>query len=187
MRRTHVTPASTLVAPDAFTPAPPLSGAGSSINTGSHALLVETDREAISLSFLLDGVVLITGEVDRTTPFEAGFDGHEALRDGSWHADPLILDDHALVVRLRDRGLVILSGCGRAGIVNTVRYARRLTGHDTVTAVVGGFHLSGPMFEPIIEPTVQALAELSRRLSYLPTAPGGKPGISLPRGSRTRL
>jgi 7,8-dihydropterin-6-yl-methyl-4-(beta-D-ribofuranosyl)aminobenzene 5'-phosphate synthase len=138
-------------------------------------------------SFLLDGAMLITGEVDRTTAFETGFQGHEALRDESWHADPLILDDQALVVRLRDRGLVILSGCGHAGIVNTVRYARRLTGHDAVTAIVGGFHLSGPMFEPIIEPTVQALAELSRRLSYLPTAPGGKPGISLPRGSRTRL
>ena len=33
-------------------------------------------------SFLLDGAVLITGEVDRTTPFETGFAGHEALRDG---------------------------------------------------------------------------------------------------------
>src|SRR3954470_13107714 len=35
-------------------------------------------------SFLLDGAVLITGEVDRTTPFETGFHGHEALRDGQW-------------------------------------------------------------------------------------------------------
>jgi 7,8-dihydropterin-6-yl-methyl-4-(beta-D-ribofuranosyl)aminobenzene 5'-phosphate synthase len=115
-------------------------------------------------SFLLDGAVLITGEVDRTTAFETGFQGHEALRDGSWQADPLILDDQALVVRLRDRGLVILSGCGHAGIVNTVRYVHRLTGEDAVTAVVGGFHLSGPMFERIIEPTVEALAELSPSL-----------------------
>jgi 7,8-dihydropterin-6-yl-methyl-4-(beta-D-ribofuranosyl)aminobenzene 5'-phosphate synthase len=41
---------------------------------------------------------------------------------------PLILDDQAVVVSLADRGLVILSGCGHAGIVNTVRYARKLTG-----------------------------------------------------------
>jgi 7,8-dihydropterin-6-yl-methyl-4-(beta-D-ribofuranosyl)aminobenzene 5'-phosphate synthase len=33
-------------------------------------------------SFLLDGAGLITGEVDRTTVFEIGFRGHEALRDG---------------------------------------------------------------------------------------------------------
>ena len=115
-------------------------------------------------SFLLDGAVLITGEVDRTTAFETGFQGHEALRGDAWRADPLILDDQALVVSLRDQGLVILSGCGHAGIVNTVRYARKLTGNDAVAAIVGGFHLSGPMFEPIIEPTVKALAELSPSL-----------------------
>lgn len=115
-------------------------------------------------SFLLDGAVLITGEVDRTTAFETGFQGHEALRNGEWRPDPLILDDQALVVSVGDRGLVILSGCGHAGIVNTVRYARRLTGIDAVAAVVGGFHLSGPMFERIIDPTVDALAELSPSL-----------------------
>jgi 7,8-dihydropterin-6-yl-methyl-4-(beta-D-ribofuranosyl)aminobenzene 5'-phosphate synthase len=120
--------------------------------------------EELHPSFLLDGAVLITGEVDRTTPFETGFQGHEALRDGGWRADPLILDDQALVVSLGDRGLVILSGCGHAGIVNTVRYARKLTGNDTVAAIIGGFHLSGPMFEQIIEPTVDALAELSPSL-----------------------
>jgi 7,8-dihydropterin-6-yl-methyl-4-(beta-D-ribofuranosyl)aminobenzene 5'-phosphate synthase len=112
-------------------------------------------------SFLLDGGVLITGEVDRTVPFEVGFRGHEAWRDGAWQPDPLILDDQALVVRVRGRGLVVLTGCGHAGIINTVRYVRRLTGGDAIAAVVGGFHLSGPMFEPIIEPTVEAFAELA--------------------------
>jgi 7,8-dihydropterin-6-yl-methyl-4-(beta-D-ribofuranosyl)aminobenzene 5'-phosphate synthase len=111
-------------------------------------------------SFLLDGSVLITGEVDRTTEFETGFRGHEAYRGERWEPDPLILDDQALVLSLRDRGLVVLSGCGHAGIVNTVRCARKLTGETKVAAVIGGFHLSGPMFEPIIEPTVQAFDEL---------------------------
>ena len=115
-------------------------------------------------SFLLDGAVLITGEVDRTTPFETGFQGHQALHDGTWQDDPLILDDQALVVRVRDRGLVVLTGCGHAGIVNTVRHVRRLTGEDTIAGILGGFHLSGPMFEPIIEPTVEAFAELDPAL-----------------------
>ena len=115
-------------------------------------------------SFLLDGATLITGEVDRTTVFETGFRGHEALRGAEWQPDPLILDDQALVLRVRDRGLMVLSGCGHAGIVNTVRYARELTGEDAVAAIIGGFHLSGPMFEPIIGPTVEALAELSPAL-----------------------
>jgi 7,8-dihydropterin-6-yl-methyl-4-(beta-D-ribofuranosyl)aminobenzene 5'-phosphate synthase len=112
-------------------------------------------------SFLLDGSALVTGEVDRTTDFETGFKGHEALRHGEWADDPLILDDQALVVRVRDEGLLVLSGCGHAGIVNTVRYAQKLTGEDRVAAIVGGFHLSGPMFEPIIEPTVRAFDALA--------------------------
>jgi len=115
-------------------------------------------------SFLLDGAVLITGEIDRTTEFETGFQGHEARSAGGWQPDPLILDDQALVVRLRERGLVVVSGCGHAGIVNTVRYAQRLTGEPRIAAIVGGFHLSGPMFEPVIGPTVAAFDELSPSL-----------------------
>jgi 7,8-dihydropterin-6-yl-methyl-4-(beta-D-ribofuranosyl)aminobenzene 5'-phosphate synthase len=111
-------------------------------------------------SVLLDGSVLITGEVDRTTDFEQGLPFHEARRDGRWEPDPLILDDQALVVHLRGRGLVVLTGCGHAGAVNIARYARRLTGVDELAGLVGGFHLTGPAFEPLIEPTVAALAEL---------------------------
>jgi 7,8-dihydropterin-6-yl-methyl-4-(beta-D-ribofuranosyl)aminobenzene 5'-phosphate synthase len=115
-------------------------------------------------SFLLDGSVLITGEVDRTTEFETGFQGHDAFHDGDWQPDPLILDDQALVVRLPERGLVVLSGCGHAGIVNTVRYAQKLTGERMIAAIIGGFHLTGPMFEPIIAPTIAAFDELSAGL-----------------------
>jgi 7,8-dihydropterin-6-yl-methyl-4-(beta-D-ribofuranosyl)aminobenzene 5'-phosphate synthase len=112
-------------------------------------------------SFLLDGSVLVTGEVDRTTPFETGFLGHEAHLRGGWEPDPLILDDQALVLRLAGRGLVVLTGCGHAGIINILRHVRRLTGERRIAAVIGGFHLSGPMFEPIIEKTVAALDELA--------------------------
>jgi 7,8-dihydropterin-6-yl-methyl-4-(beta-D-ribofuranosyl)aminobenzene 5'-phosphate synthase len=115
-------------------------------------------------SFLLDGCALVTGEVDRTTEFETGFQGHEARRGREWEADPLILDDQALVVRVRDEGLLVLSGCGHAGIVNTVRYAQKLTGEPRIAAIVGGFHLSGPMFERIIDPTVEALGMLAPSL-----------------------
>jgi len=111
-------------------------------------------------SLLLDGSVLITGEVDRTTEFERGLPLHEAQRNGRWEPDPLILDDQALVVHLRGRGLVVLTGCGHAGAVNIARYAMRLTAVDRLHALLGGFHLTGPAFEPIIEPTVAALSEL---------------------------
>lgn len=112
-------------------------------------------------SFLLDGALLVTGEVDRTTEFERGLPGHQAHRHGRWQPDPLILDDQALVANVRGGGLVVLTGCGHSGIVNILRYVKRLTGQDHIHAVVGGFHLSGPKFEPIIAPTCDALADLA--------------------------
>ncbi|RBY81341.1 MBL fold metallo-hydrolase [Blastococcus sp. TF02-09] len=112
-------------------------------------------------SLLLDGAVLITGEVDRTTDFERGLPFHEAHRNGRWEPDPLIVDEQALVVQVRGRGLVVLTGCGHAGAVNIARHALRLTGTDRLHAMLGGFHLTGPAFEPIIEPTVNAFAELA--------------------------
>jgi 7,8-dihydropterin-6-yl-methyl-4-(beta-D-ribofuranosyl)aminobenzene 5'-phosphate synthase len=113
-------------------------------------------------SVLVDGSILITGEVDRTTGFERGMPpAHQAWDGHDWHHDAAVIDDQALVVHVRDRGLVVLSGCGHAGIVNIVRYAMRLTAVPRLHAVIGGFHLGGPAFEPVIAPTVRALTELA--------------------------
>ncbi|MDP8931906.1 MAG: MBL fold metallo-hydrolase, partial [Actinomycetota bacterium] len=131
--------------------------------TTSRPALIDAGFDIIERqqpSFLFERSVLVTGEVDRTTEFETGFPIHQAWRDGSWQPDPLILDDQALVLHLRDRGLVVLTGCGHAGVVNILRYVRRLTGVENVHAVIGGFHLTGAVFEPIIPPTVAALADL---------------------------
>ena len=106
--------------------------------------------------------MLITGEIDRTTDFERGMPPpHQAWDGATWRHDPLVLDDQALVVHVRGRGLLVLTGCGHGGAVNTVRHAMRLTGVDRLCALLGGLHLSGPAFEPIIPPTVQALTELA--------------------------
>lgn len=113
-------------------------------------------------SLLLDGGVLITGEVDRTTEFEHGMPPpHQAWAGGEWAHDPLVLDDQALVVHVRGRGLVVLTGCGHAGAVNIVRHAQRLTGVGELHALLGGLHLGGPAFEPVIPPTVAALTDLA--------------------------
>jgi 7,8-dihydropterin-6-yl-methyl-4-(beta-D-ribofuranosyl)aminobenzene 5'-phosphate synthase len=109
-------------------------------------------------SLLVDGCVLITGEVDRTTEFEHGMPpSHQSFNNGEWRHDPLVLDDQALVVHVRDRGLLVLTGCGHAGAINIVRHAQRLTGVPRLHALIGGLHLGGPAFEPIIGPTVDAL------------------------------
>ncbi len=142
---------------------------------GREILLPPPDRRGIEqegveileergASLLLGGLALVTGEVARTTEFEKGFPAHFAQVDGAWRPDPLIHDDQAVVLNVRDRGLVVLSGCGHAGIVNVLRHAMALTGIGRVHAVLGGFHLTGRLFEPLIAPTVAALQALAPRL-----------------------
>jgi 7,8-dihydropterin-6-yl-methyl-4-(beta-D-ribofuranosyl)aminobenzene 5'-phosphate synthase len=114
---------------------------------------------------LLVGGILITGEVDRVTEFERGMPpSHQAWDGHDWRHDPAVIDDQALVVNVRGRGLVVITGCAHAGVVNIIRQAMRLTGVSRLLAVIGGFHLTGPAFEPIIEPTVSALTELAPEL-----------------------
>ena len=55
--------------------------------------------------------------------------------DQHWH-------EHATCFRLGDRGLVVISSCGHAGIVNTLRRAQEITGIDKIFVLVGGFHLA---------------------------------------------
>ena len=124
---------------------------------GAGFVIVE-DRQP---SFLLDGSVLVTGEVDRTTNFERGLATHQAWRQGRWRPDPLILDDQALVANVRGHGLFVLTGCGHSGIVNILHYVQGVTGESRIHAVLGGFHLNGPLFEKLIEPTCDALASFS--------------------------
>jgi len=115
-------------------------------------------------SYLLGGLVLVTGQIHRSTPFEQGFPIHYARMEEQWQQDPLIHDDQAVVLHVKDKGLVVLTGCGHAGAINTIRHAQALTGIQKVYAVIGGLHLTGALFEPIIPPTVAALKELNPAL-----------------------
>ena len=108
---------------------------------------------------LVDGLMLFLGEVPKLTDFEKGFARMYYDEDGQSHWDP-IEDDTAIVANVRGKGLVVISGCAHSGIINTVKYAQKTSGIDKIYVVMGGFHLSGTDFEPIIEPTAQALKAL---------------------------
>jgi 7,8-dihydropterin-6-yl-methyl-4-(beta-D-ribofuranosyl)aminobenzene 5'-phosphate synthase len=112
-------------------------------------------------TMLVGGQVLVTGQIARTTSFEKGNPTQVAWIDDKWQPDPWIHDDQAMIMNVKDKGLVVLTGCGHAGVVNTLKHARDLTGVSHIHAVIGGFHLTGPIFEPIIAPTVQALKEFN--------------------------
>ena len=125
--------------------------------TGAGFEIIEEQQP----SFLFDRSVLITGEVARTTGYEPGFPPQQAWLDGRWQPDPLVLDEQALIVNVAGRGLVVITGCGHAGVVNIARYAHRLTGEQPLYALLGGFHLNGPLFEPLIPRVLDDLAAMN--------------------------
>jgi 7,8-dihydropterin-6-yl-methyl-4-(beta-D-ribofuranosyl)aminobenzene 5'-phosphate synthase len=118
--------------------------------------VIESDRPY----YLLDDTILFLGEIPRRTDFEKGFPVAHWQKDGKelWDA---IKDDTSVVMNIKDKGLVIVSGCAHAGIINTVRHAKAVTGINKIHVVVGGFHLSGPLFEGIIDRTTEELKKLN--------------------------
>jgi 7,8-dihydropterin-6-yl-methyl-4-(beta-D-ribofuranosyl)aminobenzene 5'-phosphate synthase len=68
--------------------------------------------------------------------------------------------EHATCFHVKDRGLVVISSCGHAGIVNTVKAAQAASGIEKVHAVMGGFHLA-PTPEPYVAQTIDALKEIN--------------------------
>lgn len=120
--------------------------------------------ESVGPSMLFDETTLVSGEVARTTEFETGFPIHYAKKNGDWNPDPLINDDQCLILNVRNKGLVIVTGCGHAGIINTIRNAQNISGIKQIYAVIGGFHLTGALFEPIIKPTIGELTKIAPSL-----------------------
>ena len=112
-------------------------------------------------SLLFEGGLLVTGEVDRTTDFEIGMANQQAWREGAWVDDRKTADDQAAIVNVEGKGLVVITGCGHSGIVNILRYARKLTGIDRIHAVIGGFHLTGKAYAPVIDRVVEEVAGLA--------------------------
>jgi len=70
------------------------------------------------------------------------------------------LHEHATCFNLKDRGLVVITSCGHAGIVNTIRQAQKVSGVKKLHALVGGFHL-GPAPADYVEQSVLALKEMN--------------------------
>ncbi|WP_034644003.1 MBL fold metallo-hydrolase [Desulfovibrio inopinatus] len=105
---------------------------------------------------------LLTGEVPRRS-FEIGFpigwrnENNEIIRDD-------IPDDQSLIFHVKGKGLVVVLGCGHSGVINILNYAKELTGCDDIYLVMGGFHLTGELFEKYTEQTIDALAEMHPKL-----------------------
>jgi 7,8-dihydropterin-6-yl-methyl-4-(beta-D-ribofuranosyl)aminobenzene 5'-phosphate synthase len=128
----------------------------------------------------------LTGPVPRTHP-ERNWSGKGTIRttsataSGTATVEDTIPEDMSLVLGT-GRSLIVVSGCGHAGIVNTLEYARKAVREAPVFAALGGFHLFAPHRE-----TLDWTAEKLRRMSVANFLGAHCTGIELVYVLRDRL
>jgi 7,8-dihydropterin-6-yl-methyl-4-(beta-D-ribofuranosyl)aminobenzene 5'-phosphate synthase len=83
--------------------------------------------------------VWLTGPVPRPNMEKNWFPGL-SLVTAQGRVEDNVPEDSALVFDTTE-GIVILTGCGHAGIINIAEYARSIAGNKPLLAVIGGLHL----------------------------------------------
>ena len=91
--------------------------------------------------------VWVTGPIPRVHP-ERNWTPFMRIEQDGQLVEDTIPEDQALVINTPG-GLVVISGCGHAGIVNTMEYARSIADEDSIHAVLGGFHLMSATEEQV--------------------------------------
>jgi len=112
---------------------------------GLKVVEVKTSTEIIHGAYF-------TGNIERVTAYEKVAPIFKVKRGDKMELDTFP-GEQAMFFNIKGKGLVVLSGCAHAGIVNTVKQAQKVAGTDKVHAIMGGFHLINAKPE-IIQNTV---------------------------------
>ena len=94
----------------------------------------------------------MTGRIERVTDYEKVPPGRW-VEMGDDRRPETFIGEQSLVLNLKGKGLVVLTGCAHVGVANTVKHAQKISGVKKVHAVMGGFHLTGAK-EELIQRTV---------------------------------
>ena len=94
----------------------------------------------------------LTGRIEKVTDYEKVDPGRWVKRGDNFEQENFI-GEQSVVLNVKGKGLVVLTGCAHVGVVNTVKHAQRMTGVGKVHAIMGGFHLTGAK-EELIQRTV---------------------------------
>lgn len=149
-------------------------------------LLVEKVSKNANAHTICDSFFGVSGTIPRRTTYETGLPNHVRWSESTktWSAEQEIMDERYLVARVRSKGLVVLTGCSHAGVINVCQDVKRAFGTDNekddhIFFVVGGFHLAGGSMETRIEGKVNLLDLCYDLLGYL--------SLSLEQQSHTRI
>jgi 7,8-dihydropterin-6-yl-methyl-4-(beta-D-ribofuranosyl)aminobenzene 5'-phosphate synthase len=109
--------------------------------------------------FVIMPGIMTTGEVKRQTEFEKAMPGLKTI-ENERVVDDLMLDDISVIANVKDKGLVIMTGCSHAGIINIAHQAIAVTGSKKIEGIIGGLHLIEAS-DMVIRRTVEELTKLN--------------------------
>lgn len=114
---------------------------------------------------ILDETFFVSGEIPRVTDYETGLANGIRLdtTGGDWVDDKLIRDERFVMCKLKGKGLVVFTGCGHAGVVNTALRAVAVGSGTPLFTVIGGFHLTDAEKDKL-QNTVKDLKALEPRV-----------------------
>ncbi|MEO8680521.1 MAG: MBL fold metallo-hydrolase [Vicinamibacterales bacterium] len=125
-----------------------LSRLGPNGQEGNGLLPIKSEYERLGGRFIehaepfeLSKGVWLLGPVPRVNP-ERNFSAGGTLQTPAGPLEDNVPEDTAVAVNATG-GLVVISGCGHAGIINTLQYARKTVADVPIEAAIGGFHLFG--------------------------------------------
>jgi len=105
--------------------------------------------------------VLTSGEIERATPFEKITWRNFAMINGKQVKDK-VPEDQALFINIKKRGVLVISGCAHAGIINTLQCASDVT-KTKLYGFIGGTHLVRPK-ETRLKETLNKIKEFDLQL-----------------------
>lgn len=106
------------------------------LKNSKEELSLKFNLETSSMPYQISDKIVFLGEIPRLTVFESK---HTPFVLESGIPD-FVMDDSGIAL-LSDKGLFVITGCGHAGIANTLEHAKKVTGEEKIYGVMGGFHL----------------------------------------------
>ena len=123
--------------------------------TNEHGVRLIETNEAVKF---YDGIIT-SGEIELTDQSEST-PGVYIMKSRKEFTEHTFRDETSVYINVKDKGLVIITGCGHCGVVNTIKHAQKITGIDKIYAVIGGFHEEWNS-ENVIEEKVKFIEQLN--------------------------
>lgn len=168
-------PVPVVMHPDSFYPRYIVAASGQVIPFYNHDLIDIKKHENMCLVEVTNPMdvgpgTVISGVVSKGVEFEPpkAQSGKGSrlyqVKDHMWQEDET-LDDLCLAINLKDKGLVVITGCAHTGVINSIKHMQKVTGVEKVYAVIGGFHLGFPgVADENILKTVDEIKKLNPKI-----------------------